>query len=164
VTSGVGTYLDALAARLAADGCEVSTEDWGGMPVLVGYRSEFRLRWFATKLHLFVVAAAVPEVTPDAIEGFTTTGMDYALARKGSMRGLQSGVAVLPALVGPSIDPAAVQWAKRKQRNRFACMARPVVVDPTTATPSYYKGRTMVGAIYQGYLLRKLRTYFPRAA
>ena len=59
-TETITAYIDGVAARLAADGCETRGEDWGGTPVLVGYRSDFRLRWIATTLHLFTIVAPVP--------------------------------------------------------------------------------------------------------
>jgi hypothetical protein len=37
-TDHVRAYIDTTAQRLQADGCEVKTEDWGGLPVLVGRR------------------------------------------------------------------------------------------------------------------------------
>lgn len=161
VTDTMTGYLDGLAARLAADGCEVRTEDWSGTRVLVGYRSDFRLRWIATKLHLFTIALPMPEVTVSAIETFANSAMDYALARKGQLRGLQSAVAVLPALVSTRVDPAAMQWASSKQRMRFACMARPVVVDVSSNTAGAFSGTAMLGWVYSGHLRRKLRLYFP---
>ncbi|MDG4786583.1 levansucrase [Micromonospora sp. WMMD1102] len=157
----VRAYLDGTAQRLQADGCEVRTEDWNGLPVLVGYRADFRLQWMATKLHLFTLAAPAPLVTARAIEEFTISALDYVVARKGQLRGMQSGVAVFPALVGSQVEPAAVDWAQRRQVVRFAAMARPVVVDAGTGTAACFRGFAALGLFYSAHFRRKLAAYFP---
>lgn len=160
-TDSVQAYIDATGRRLQADGCEVTTEDWGGVPVLVGYRADFKLRWMATKLHLFTIAAPASMITCDAVEAFTTSALDYALDRKGQLRGMQSGVAVFPALVGTQIEPQALTWAQQKQRVRFAALARPVVVDASTGAAACFRGTAALGFVYSAHLRRKLDVYFP---
>lgn len=162
-TEPVQAYLTATGERLRADGCEVKIEDWGGTPVLVGYRGDFRMRWMATKLHLFTIAAPATRVTADALEAFSTSAMDYVLARKGQLRGFQNGVAVLPALVGTEVEPTAAAWAQEKQRLRFAALARPVAVDARTGTATAFRGNPSLGFIYAAHLRSKLNAYFPTA-
>lgn len=159
----VSAYLDAAAARLAADGCTVQAEDWSGARVIVGYRGDFKVRWMATKLHLITAVAPAPVVRAKDIELFTNAVMDYALARKGEFRGLQSGVAVFPALVSPDVDQSAVAWAEHQQRVRFACMARPVVVDVVRGVVGCFRGTPGLGWVYAGHLRAKLASYFPSA-
>jgi hypothetical protein len=158
--SAVENYIDATARRLASDGCRVHTEDWGGARTVIGYRADFRLRWLATKLHLFTVVTAKAHVTAADIETFTTRVLDYALARKGELRGFQSGVAAFPCLVGESVGPEAITWAEQKQRLRFACIGRPVIVDLSGGRVSTYRGRPTLGLVYAGHLRRKLEAYF----
>jgi hypothetical protein len=160
----VRTYVDAVATRLTTDGCQVRTESWQGVPVIVGYRANFRVRWMATKLHQLTIVAPTETVSAEMIEQFTEQAFAYALAQKGQMRGLQSGIAVFPALVGAAVDPEAAAWAKQKQRIRFACMARPVTVDVGTGEVSAFRGRVALGGIYSGYLRTKLDSYFPAGA
>ncbi|MFC0534122.1 levansucrase [Phytohabitans kaempferiae] len=164
VDEAVRSYIDATAERLKVDGCEVTTEDWQGTPVLVGHRADFRLRWMATRLHLLTVVAPASAVALSDIEAFTNTALDYALARKGQFRGLQVGVAVLPALVSTYVDPAALAWAGSKQVVRFGSVARPVGVDTTAGTASYFRGTAMLGAVFAGHLRGKLDAYFPPPA
>jgi hypothetical protein len=161
MNDAVTAYIEATRARLGADGCETRDENWSGSTVLVGYRSDFRLTWLASNLHLYTIVAPAASVTAAAIEGFTNACLDYAIARKGQLRGLQSGVAVLPALVSPAVDDAAIAWAALTQRMRFAAFARPVVVDTTRGTVGCFRGRTAIGAIYSGHLRNKLAAYFP---
>jgi hypothetical protein len=160
-TEPVQAYLTATGERLRADGCEVTIEDWGGTPVLVGYRGDFKMRWMATKLHLFTIAAPATLVTAAALEAFSTSTMDYVLARKGQLRGFQNGVAVFPALVGTEVEPAAAAWAQEKQRVKFAALARPVAVDVRTGAAAAYRGNPTLGFIYAAHLRSKLNAYFP---
>lgn len=159
--SEVRGYLDALASRLAADGCVISSERWGAHEVLIGHRSDFRVEWFATNLNLFTVAAPAGVIALPDIEAFTNAAWETMLARKGMLRGLQTGVAVLPALVGTQVLPEAAAWAGAQQRTRFASFARPVVVDTTARTISAFTGRVTVGGVYNSHLIGKLQTYFP---
>ncbi|GAB3956482.1 levansucrase [Micromonospora vulcania] len=162
-TEPVQAYLSATGDRLRADGCEVKIEDWGGVPVLVGHRGDFKLRWMATKLHLFTIAAPATLVTAAALERFSSSAMDYVLARKGQLRGMQNGVAVFPALVSTQIEPAAAAWAQEKQQVKFAALARPVAVDAVTGTAAAFRGKPALGFIYAAHLRSKLDAYFPVA-
>jgi hypothetical protein len=155
-------YINGLSTRLAADGCDPQTQQWGSEPVLVGRRSDFRVRWMATKLHLFVIAAAVPVVTVEAISQFMATTNHYARQNKGGLPGgFQTGVAVFPALISDNVDPAAADWANAQQRNQFACISRPVVVDTSTGTVSQFRRTAVLGGIYSGFLRSKGELYFP---
>ncbi|MFD2690363.1 levansucrase [Streptomyces phyllanthi] len=155
------SYLSALEARLTADGCRVWWEDWGGVPVLLGRRADFRLKWMATKLHLFTVAAAVPEITVPTIATFTDQVLAYAKKNKGGLPvGLQTGVGTFPTLVSDRVDPAAVHWAEAQQRAKFACMARPVVVDSARQYVGTYRGKPFIGRAYASYFTEKGLRYF----
>ncbi|WP_411083074.1 levansucrase [Streptomyces sp. cmx-18-6] len=160
----IRTYLGSVERQLAADGCQPRWDQLGGAPVLVGRRADFRMRWMATKLHLFTVAAAVPEITVPVVEDFTSRVLTYAKENKGGLPvGMQTGVAAFPVLVSDRVDPAAMAWAEEKQRNRFAYFARPVVVDTTHRYVGFYSGTPMVGAAYASHLVDKANLYF-RAA
>ena len=68
------SYVASVGARLAADECRTWWEDWAGVPVLVGRRADFKWRWMGTKLHLFTVAAAVPEITIPIVADIPAVG------------------------------------------------------------------------------------------
>jgi hypothetical protein len=163
VDDAVKAYIEATGARLAADGCDIRFEDWNGTPVLVGYRSDFRLRWMATKMRLFTIVGPASTVAPATLEAFANAALDYAQVRKGQLRGLQSGVAVFPALVGAHVEPTAMAWAQQKQLVRFGSAARPVAVDVTAGTVGCFRRTPALGWIYAGHLRRKLDLYFPSA-
>ncbi|MGA6169055.1 levansucrase [Streptomyces sp. NPDC012600] len=160
----IRTYLGTVERQLAADGCGPRWEQWGGSPVLIGRRADFRMRWAATKLHLFTVATAVPEITVQTVEGFTAQALRYAKTNKGGLPvGFQTGLAVFPVLVSDRVDPAAMAWAEEKQRNQFGCFARPVVVDAANGYAGYYQGKPMVGLAYAAHLIEKGNLYFRSA-
>jgi hypothetical protein len=151
-------YLRGLTDRLSADGCGPQW-DTTASPYLIGYRADIRA---LTKMHLFTIAAVVPEISLAGLEQFTEFAMDTALRRrKGLPRGLQTGVAVFPALISDRVDPAAAKRAAVWQRTRFACMGRPTVVDTAQRTVSAYRGRPVVGMAYTSYLRKKNTLYFP---
>ncbi|MEW1722161.1 levansucrase [Streptomyces sp. NPDC093109] len=153
-------YLAGLESRLAADGCAPRQDNWGGAPVLVGRRADFRLRWMATRLHLFTIAAAVPYVTVETIATFTTQSLRYAKTNKGGLPvGLQTGVAVFPVLVSERVDPAALAWAREQQRNEFACFARPAVVDSAKGEVGFFRGKPLIGRAYAAHLIKKGDAY-----
>jgi hypothetical protein len=155
-------YMAALVERLRADGDEPQWESTGPA-YLLGHRSDFRLRWMAGRMHLFTVAAVVPEVTVGGLEEFTSFAFDVALVRKkGLPRGLQSGVGVFPALISDRIDPAAVQRAMKWQKTRFAALGRPTVVDTANRVVGAYRGTPVAGLLYAPYLRRKNELYFPQ--
>ncbi len=154
-------YLASVGSRLATDGCGPRWEDWSGAPVLVGRRADFRLRWMGTRLHLFTIAAAVPEITVATIDTFTAQVQRYAKANKGGLpAGMQTGVAVFPLLVSGRIDPAAMAWAVDRQRVQFACLARPVVADVTRRQVGFHRGRPAIGRLYASHLTDKGESYF----
>jgi hypothetical protein len=150
---------------LIDDGCTLEKVDWSGTAVLLGWRSDFRFRWLATKLHLFVVIAERAEVTESAIESFTDDSLSLAQRLKpGLPVGLQTGIAVLAALVTERSTDAAHRWAVKKQRVRFGCSARPVIVDLSQRQTFFYAGTPLVGALYSGHLREKVSRYFPYVA
>lgn len=159
------TYLKQLESKLAADGCNPQWQSWGSTSALVGRRSDFRLTWMATRLHLFTIAIAVDEVSPNGIREFTDHAIAYAKQNKGGLPvGLQNGVVVFPVMVGDRIDEAAAAWAEEKQRIGFSVMTRPVVVDATQGQARVFRGRTAIGAIYTNHIVRKCNLYFSQGS
>ncbi|MCZ4124807.1 levansucrase [Streptomyces sp. H39-S7] len=158
-------YLTAVESRLATDGCKPEWQDWSGVRVLVGRRSDFKLRWAATNLHVFTIAAAVPEISVGTIDTFTSQALGFAKKNKGGLPvGMQTGVAVFPVLISERVDPAAVAWAEEKQRNQFACFARPVVVDTARHYVGLFRGKPVLGRIYASHLTGKGQRYFDHPA
>ena len=149
-------YVEAAAARMRADGSEVSHVQLPLGPAVVGYRSEFRLRWVATKLHLFTVVAPAAAATTDVVDRLGEQAIDYAKQAKGRLRGLQTGVAALPVIVSSEVDAAAIAAVESAPTKRFAAFVVPTIVDLSSGVVHRYRGRLVWGAIYSAWLHERL--------
>jgi hypothetical protein len=157
-------YLATVRDRLLEDGCEVTEETIGPIRAIVGHRSNVRA---LSKMHLFTVIGSVPEVDETAMRDFALQVSDYAKARKGQLRGAQSGVLALAALVAPKVETAAKQLAARPFRlgtGGFAAMVQPAAVDLTEGRVHTFRGRRVWGAALAGYLRNKSTRYLPDPA
>jgi len=154
-------YMRELGERLQADGCDPQW-DTSAAPFLIGRRADFKVQWMATRMHLFTIAAVVPEAALAGLEQFTDFALNTAIDRKkGLARGLQTGLAVFPVLISDRVDPEALRRAAVWQKVRFACMGRPTVVDTANRLVGTYRRIPVVGAMYGPYLRRKSEQYFP---
>jgi hypothetical protein len=154
-------YLTALAERLAADGCEVHWENWDSASVLIGYRADFRVQWLMSRLHLYTVAAAFPEVTKAMVGQFALSARSYAGAHKpGLPSGFQTGAAVFACLVSDYVQPEALDYAASEQGLGSGVFARPVVVDTDRRAVAAFRRTGFMGAIFGPYLRRKITLYF----
>ena len=155
-------YIQQLHARLQADGCDPQWEA-APDPLLIGRRSEFRIQWMASTIHLFTIAATAPEATIATLEQFTDYAMAVAIERKkGLPRGIQTGIALFPTVISENVDPAALRRAGQWQKVKFACIARPTVIDTYTRTVGTYRGTPVAGMLYAPYLRKKSERYFPQ--
>jgi hypothetical protein len=152
-------YQSLVQERLAASGYALQvTPPWG----LVGYRRDFRMRWMATTLHLLVHVTTAPHVTADGLHQFTHAALDDAKARRGEMRGLQSGVAVITVVIGDSADRGAHDYARGTIVKEFAAFAWPTVVDLGAQVRSSHAGRPMIGAAYTSWMRQQIETLLPQ--
>lgn len=154
-------YVEAVRTAMVQDGCEISSTWVASMETLVGYRSEFRVSWMFTRLHLLTVVAVAEVVTEAAIRDFAEHVDRYAKDTKGQMRGLQSGVASFAVLVATQVEGGAKAFAEAKPKLGFAAMIRPTVVDLSSGSVHTFRGNQAVGRIYQGYLRKKSELYLP---
>ena len=154
-------YLTGLEARLTADGCTVDHAEVGGYPALVARRSDFRLRWMATRLHLFTIAIVRPKIDAGELLGFTADASRYAKkAKPGLPVMLQTGVGLFPAVICAEPSPLAVTAARKEQQVTFGCMARPVVVTPDDGRATWFQGKPALGRFYHSHFIEKGRRYF----
>jgi hypothetical protein len=90
--------LEALRERLAADGCGVTATTWRAYGVVIGSRSDRKVRWFGTKVELLVLATAVPEVDNASMADFTGWAMVG-----GDLPGAAADVRHRPTTRGPHL-------------------------------------------------------------
>ncbi|MCI3225954.1 hypothetical protein [Streptomyces sp. NP-1717] len=158
-------YLEALHGRLAADGCRMTTTPWGGHQVVIGSRSDRKARWFGTKVQLFVLAAAVPQVDDAVLADFTGWAMEYAGDLRGGLPGARNALMVLPTLISGNVQPSATQWAAADARILgTTVIGRPVVVQtpaPGAGRATMYRGGVVWGGMFTGHVLEKASLYYP---
>jgi hypothetical protein len=154
-------YLDQVSKRLRADGVAVTTAAIGGSTAVVGYRAKFRLAWMATRLNLFVVAAETQSVTAEELEQFSEDALAYAIDRKGRLRGLQTGVATIPVLIGTIVEPAAAAYAQDQLIRRWSAFAWPTAVDLSAQVLYQHQGRVLVGGVYASWMRSQIGLALP---
>ncbi|MEI5101859.1 hypothetical protein RB200_29280 [Streptomyces sp. PmtG] len=158
-------YLTAFHDRLAADGCEVTAASWRGHRVVVGSRSDRKARWFGTKVEVFALAAAVPDVDHLGIAAFTGWALDRAKDLRSGLPGARNAAMVLPALVSESVQPSASDWAGQDARLLGATViGRPVTVETPVrgaARVTLYRGGTVYGGMFTRHVLEKAAAYYP---
>jgi hypothetical protein len=149
-------YVDEAARRMAADGSAVSQVVLPLGPAVVGYQSRFRLRWMASKLHVFTVVVPVSRATAETLRGATEQSINYAKQTKGRLRGFQSGVATLPILVAAQATPDALAAAESRPPKDWAALTLPAIVDLTSGRIHSFRGRLLWGALYAAWLRERL--------
>ena len=107
VTSDVWT--EAALTRLQAAGYRLVEVDQSVLPgARAVRRSDFRIRWFLTRLHTFVVFVVLERATEADLSAITDLAARWAKSAKGGLPiGFQTGVAVIPVIVSSSADQAA---------------------------------------------------------
>jgi hypothetical protein len=157
-----GEYVSAVEGRLATAGVQIGHVPIGGLDTLIGYRSQFKLQWMATKLHLFtVVGTTDATVNGDGLRGFSMQALDFAEREKGGLKGLQVGVAAIPILVSEHVTRDAVRVARNDIIKRFSAFAWPVVVDLTARKAYSHEGRVLVGGFYASWMRSQIALALP---
>ncbi|HEX6239169.1 MAG TPA: hypothetical protein VFZ68_18365 [Acidimicrobiales bacterium] len=143
-----------IGQSTAHDSFVTSNDVIGGAPVLVARTSQFRLRWFATKLYTFLVAGTFPPgtATPDQLDGFMRAAVQYGKANKSGLPvGLQTGLAAIPVAVTEHADSSAHVWAATPHGRKFGVLTFPVLLDAATGEVTH-PPRLVMGGVYSGYL------------
>ncbi|QHY96711.1 hypothetical protein SSPS47_16520 [Streptomyces sp. S4.7] len=158
-------YLEALRERLAADGCKVTATPWDEHQAVIGSRSDRKARWFGTKVQLFVLAAAVPQVDDALLANFTGWATEYAGDLRGGLPGARNALMVLPTLISGNVQPSATQWAAADARILgTTVIGRPVVVHtpaPGAGRATMYRGGVVWGGMFTTRVLEKASRYYP---
>ena len=154
-------YGQVVGARMQEAGYAVDGRHLASTGAVSGYRSQFRLRWAASRLHLFVTLGTVEVVTAEALEAHTRATLEYAKQARGGARGLQSGVAVVAALVGTTATPDAESYARTELVRHFAAFGWPVCVDLTSYRRTSHEGRPHVGALFTSWMREQIDLTLP---
>jgi hypothetical protein len=147
--------LERLDHALALGGFETRSVDIAGHGALVGRRSDFRWRWFGTRLHTFVVVFTLADLPKALADELTEAAQQYSIDEKGGLpRGFQTGVATIPVFVINGADDETREWFRVKPKPRFASVRFPVLVELKNPTPAHFEGQMMIGRVYLGHLRR----------
>lgn len=124
-----------------------------GRPSVIARRSDFKVKWFATRLHTFLIATSfVSTPAADELDVFLRGSREHAVANKGGLpRGLQTGTAAIAAALVPEVPPGLSEWARRSHARRFAAITFPVLADLSTGS-LVHPERMVVGGIYRRHL------------
>ena len=152
-------WTDAALTRLQAAGYTAAEVDQATLPGSRAVRrSDFRLTWFLTRLHTFVVFIVVDRATEADLSVITDLAAKWAKSVKGGLPiGFQTSVAVIPVIVSSSIDEAAREAALAKPRKRFATMTFPMIVDPVRLVVATYNRTVSWGVAYMDFLADQQR-------
>jgi len=143
-------YIDGVRSALRTYGFEVEDAEVAGRTVVAGQRSDFRWRWFASRLHTSVLVAQLhgPEPLDGFLEGATRWAIEH---RSGGSLGVQSGVAAIAAIAMGSLGPQARAWAATPHGRRFAAIAYPVAIGAATGEIVQPR-RMIIGGIFPPFL------------
>lgn len=147
--------VDRIAQFSGRAGFTTTDEVIGEASVVVARTSQFRLRWFATRLHTYLVARAFPSdmATPKHLDEFMRSAMRYGKTNKrGLPVGLQTAVAAISVAVTDNADNAAHRWASSPHGQQVGMLSFPVMVDVATGEVTY-PPRRLVGGVYSAYLI-----------
>jgi hypothetical protein len=153
-TTALAPYLDGVQAALVGEGFATTRELIAGRQAVVGYRSDFRWRWFAVRLETFVVAAgfASHEADRNSLDSYLDVCRSWAKAhRHGRPLGIQAGIATVAVAVLPETPGEARTWATTPHAHRFGVVAYPVTVDLSTGDVAHLQ-RMRTGRLFSGFL------------
>ena len=143
------TYIKSVNDRLIIDGFELSSDKIGDFKVGIGKKKEFRFKWVATQLQIFVIMSSVTNISKDLIQWFSSVSLDYTLIyKKGLPRGLQSGAACFALLVSTNVNEEAKKWVQQIPKKHFAAFEMPVICDLSNNQIYYCQKTPILGGIY----------------
>ena len=144
-----------LREKMAASGFEPRQATWGQAIVLTGQRRTFKWRWVGTALWENAVAFKTKKLDVPELTSFIEQAKHWAIANKrGWMRGMQSGQAIIVLVVADQITEAARQLAAKSWEIEFARFTVVAVTDNRTATIA--RGPKFVGAMFRPHLVKRL--------
>ena len=82
--------------------------------------------------------------------------------KKGRFRGLQNGVAVIPATVASEVQPAAIEVATGQLIRRWAAFAWPTLVDTSAGHVYRHEGQVTIGGLYANWMRLQIAQIFPQ--
>jgi hypothetical protein len=154
-------YLQAVKQQLTAGGNDVYEIDLPSGHAVVGHISQFKWKWFATKLHLLTIALYIPELNIGTYAAAVKEATSYASSQKSTFHGFLVGLAVNVIIATQAIDTETISLASSRPPKEFAKLTTPAVVDLLQAKTYTYSGKVVWGGIYTAWLRQKLAAALP---
>lgn len=154
-------FLEAVQQKLSADGAQVTSVQLPSTQAVIGYTSQFRWKWFATKLHLFTVAVYVPDLNAAVYTQLVKEATDYAYANRSKFHGLQVGLATNVIIATRAVDTETTTIASNRPPKGFAKLTSTAVVNLVTAETHTYNGKIVWGSAYTSWLRERLAAALP---
>lgn len=153
MTENAKAWNSEAASRLLANGYREVPISLPTRGARAFRRRDFRVRWFATSLHTFVVLAQAPTAEATDVRLYAEEAVHWAKKSKGGVpRGLQTGVAVLSVLTVDVARDAARREASRRPDKDFAALRLPVLVEIEPSRITTYSGAMVWGMVYTDFL------------
>ncbi|RMA58975.1 hypothetical protein [Ulvibacter antarcticus] len=121
-----------------------------GIDTEIRYTKEFRLRWAATQLNLFVsIGTTEALIDKKMMEQFSNETFSYAIVNsKGWPRGFQSTIASIAILKGNHVDITAIGYCEQTSKKHFAAFEIPIVYDLENKKGTRFKSSPVWGGLY----------------
>ncbi|MFN8076015.1 MAG: hypothetical protein U0Q15_11415 [Kineosporiaceae bacterium] len=145
----------AVGARLAAAGWQVSDAAWPDRTVTTGRTSKWMWQAGFSKIHTAVVLVPLRgDEDRTWLDGLQRHVVNFSMATQpGLPPGLQSGSAVLTVAVGENVAEHLTEWARKARGRQFGVMTHPVLVDAATGQVTHPRG-AIIGAALNGHFKR----------
>jgi hypothetical protein len=115
-------------------------------------RSEFRLAWMATRIHVFLFVVELTEVPPDGLISLAKESRRWAKRHKGGLpAGLQTGSVAMPVFIVPEIGGLR-DWADSPQPKAWGSGSFPIVISSDGRDAAYRRNSAMYGVVYERFL------------
>ena len=153
-------YIQKISKKFSDDHLKVSNEEINGINTIVGYKTEFRWSWFATKLHIFGMVGTIDKITKQDIDKFSKACIEHGERNMKGMRGMQQGAVSFAVLASDNVQQDAIDWVKEPSPKHFALMEFPVIYDLKEDKLYYCEKTPMWGAIYFKFFRNFVKMYF----
>ena len=138
-----------------------AVESWNSKElgnVVVYHKEQFRIKWFATKLVIYVYIIDSTPTDYVQTEIYYDLLMAYARTNKKSIlpRGLQLGYALLPIYIGSDFSSALIEDVKTKFIKKWCVFHVPSLYDAKAGELISWETRSYWGIIYAGFIRKTI--------
>jgi hypothetical protein len=145
--------LDEVANRMRADGFDVHPGELPFRGAVIGTKGVFRLRWLATKLHIYIVLIEQDTLDVATFDGLISAANAYAQSKvRWWYRGLQQGVAVVPICICRRATEASIIQASGVPTRKFAFLSYPCIFQADLGKLYMSDEKIVVGVLYDKWI------------